>query len=1375
MAASSDQLELQRCLGECIRVIEETSNKIRSRKNEQSTTSSSGVFSRGSLDTNIYTFTLDRNEEQEMDDLKETLQGVLNDHLPSFTKISRQYLLDALHEHKYNYDQREFTCPFNIGLLNSLLNDLQGILASIGAFQAAWNGDDAKVQEYIKKYPTAKNQCGLWGTTLLYSAAKNNHLRLVQYLVKKARCEINAQNRQHLKRALSSSMAATDDFQANPSAGSTALHGACFNGHSTVVKFLLEHGADCFLKNHAEETPIMNAEHHPKILEYFRDFLVLGYSSDSTNFPTTPIFEDGDTSHVDCFWEYKPFADRKWFPFSGPESDELQRSLMVEPGQEFKREIHLRVRSGVYGVSMMNFLRSGKDLEREQKLAWVRCRGSSILNFDCYALWQIMFFQHPTALADPSLSMLQIPTIPDSRFKVHLNTWYFCDVKTNNQLDLAMKHRRKHVTLNLSHVSEEELACDMQQFEFSDRSGTTLGFIRWIPKLVSNNARNRDKIIGSDDFQSLPTMDPIPLTTARMKQLTQAEDQTSVADDNEVDENVDDEDSLDTSIKNAYSVKDFFDYGSYSPINTSNGDAPTTSDDCINEKVSRARSSEQAAVLENASVSDSTEVVAAMNNQLSNLKIVNNKLQKTLEAERGRIQALLDSDVKQTAQHQEELVRLMDRVERMERDRQSNEKKEAKLEQLAKSIKTVDYKNIQPNIVHNFFTPKLSMIIQHLRDSVKNMDSSLDDRIPRMIFQERADQYIVSITGLQAHQDEFKEILKRIWSLTNVIDSAKSFYKRHLNRLIRTLMKNVLRGVPSKSLNWREYVKIFSQCFQDKNTEYENAFNSFIQEQLQSFIEPCILGSLVSPWLEIRSKTDTYISKNPLTNEVEGMKKKALDEFIRQNICAQRVNAEVTPTKKSAEVLQAFIDKARTELTRDSNYRDNEVKHFAMIPKLLQRLMLYYCSFKTQLPLYESSKDLLEKIEKHAVTTISTSTGSGKSTLLPALLVAEGYDKVIVTQPRRLPCQLICQRVNATMTPEVGNSTEKLAGWAVSGSERNPQAKVLYLTDGLLKERLLYDDNFLTNHTQLNKSVVFFIDEVHERSVNIDLCLALLARLLTVKPEMKSKMKIIVSSATLDPSVPALFCQILNAGLAEFRMPNMGTLHPVTKVARPNENVLDIVQELSKKRKRHDQILCFVSSVAEVNQCCKLIGEISRGTIVAYPLVQSQHPNVQQSNIEHGTVFFSTTVAETSLTFPSLKYVVDSGMINTPVYDFELKRTVLKEVRAAESTIKQRLGRLGRTQPGEYYSTYNFKVEDVRYPVPQICQSDLMNIEFSLRKSPLQKGFEYMRTFLPNPPSAQALAAISHQLKELGEFLVSLRLESSRLHSSHRYPGGRIE
>ncbi|CAF1337200.1 unnamed protein product, partial [Didymodactylos carnosus] len=373
-----------------------------------------------------------------------------------------------------------------------------------------------------------------------------------------------------------------------------------------------------------------------------------------------------------------------------------------------------------------------------------------------------------------------------------------------------------------------------------------------------------------------------------------------------------------------------------------------------------------------------------------------------------------------------------------------------------------------------------------------------------------------------------------------------------------------------------------------------------------------------------------------------------------------------------------------------------------------------------------------------------------KSTLLPALLAAEGYDKIIVTQPRRLPCTLICQRVNETMTTAADPFSEKLAGWAVSGAEKNPKGKILYVTDGLLKERLLYDENFITRNTQLNKSIVFFIDEVHERSVNIDHCLALLARMLSVNPGIKSKMKIIISSATLDSSVPSLFRQIKGTRLAEFEMPQMGTRYEVTKVSRPNENILNIVQELYQKRRRYDQILCFVSSVKDVNECCSLLKQITGGVIIAYPLIQSQQASQQKEYIENGSVFFSTTVAETSLTFPQLKYVIDMGMINIPVYDPDSKRTVLKEERAAESTIKQRLGRLGRTQPGEYYSLYDFKVEDKRYPTPQICQSDLTNVEFGLRKSPLKQGMNYMKQFFPDHPPSKIIDHTNKELRALG-------------------------
>jgi HrpA-like RNA helicase len=759
---------------------------------------------------------------------------------------------------------------------------------------------------------------------------------------------------------------------------------------------------------------------------------------------------------------------------------------------------------------------------------------------------------------------------------------------------------------------------------------------------------------------------------------------------------------------------------------------------------------QQTSVIEKVQKSENNELTATMNQEMIALKEQNEKLFSDLETERAKAMTLINSDVAQTAKHEQQLKELFVRIEQMEKERQEKETKRVKLEEIAKTIKTIDYTNIQQEVVHDFLTPKYLLIRDHLRTTVTNVDPSFADRIPMMMFNTNNNRYVVTLVGFQKHHTEFKAMLERIWSLLNIIQSAKDFYQRELNRSIKQMAKDILPQVTPRTQIWRQYTQHFLQIFKDKTLEYKKNFDDYIQEKLKSLVEPCILATLDKPWIVIRKETDDYLRTHAVMEEVEPTKQKALEEFIKQNISQQHLKLDGQPNVKSIAVIQKFIENVRQEFQTDKKYQGHQIEQFSLIPKLLERLMLYYSCFKIQLPLFGFSEDLLDKIDNYAVTTISTSTGSGKSTLLPALLVAEGYDKVIVTQPRRLPCQLICKRVNETMLIDVGTSAKKLAGWAVSGTERNPEAKVLYLTDGLLKERLLYDENFITTQTQVNKSIVFFIDEVHERSVNIDLCLAFLARLLSTKPELKSKMKIIVSSATLDASVPTLFGNIPQIGLAEFKMPQMGTLHPVTKHPRPNENILDLVQELCKKRKRHDQILCFVSSVSDVNQCCRLLGEISRGTIVAYPLVQSQHPNVQQANIEHGTIFFSTTVAETSLTFPCLKYVIDTGMINTPVYDIDSKRTILKEVRAAESTIKQRLGRLGRTQPGEYYSLYSFTADDVPFPIPQICQSDLMNLEFSLMKSPLQKGLNYLKRFLPDSPTQPAINKTIEELKKLG-------------------------
>lgn len=552
MAGADGVDKLKRCLEICIELVDDTINRLKPQEESQLADSSDRPLVKNALDTNIYAFSVDTRDEPLMEQLKSDLENEINKRVPTLPKNCQKYFLALLYDHNYDYEKREFTKAFNVGLLDSFRIDFKSLFASLHAFQAAFDGNKAGVQQYISEYPSTKDKSGLWGTTLLYSAARNGHLSLVQYLVRNASCSVNAQNQQHIKRALSTPMHHADDFVANPTAGSTALHGACFYGHLEVVKFLVNEGADYFLKNHAEETPIQNAEDTPipnaaqkkEILQYFREFLALGYSGTAATLPKKPILEESDQVIVDCVWEYKPLSDQKWYPFSNPESSELQKALVVKPGEEFKRELHLKVRGGVYSVSLIQFLRSGKDLTMNQKLAWVRCRGSSIANFDCYGLWQIMLIKYPQAVAESSLAMLEIPTVYDSKFKIKLESWYYCDAKISDELDRSMKTQRRHVNLELSFIEDDTLTFDLQSFSFKNKHDTIDGFIRWIPKMVSRSSKSKHKIIGINDFQILSTMDLIPLTTAKLKEITQRDDHASIADDEEFDEDMDDDDTV---------------------------------------------------------------------------------------------------------------------------------------------------------------------------------------------------------------------------------------------------------------------------------------------------------------------------------------------------------------------------------------------------------------------------------------------------------------------------------------------------------------------------------------------------------------------------------------------------------------------------------------------------------------------------------------------------------------------------------------------------------------------------------------------------------------------------------------------------------------
>jgi hypothetical protein len=280
MSTTDDEKQLKLCLEKIIELVNECLQKLKPVSDQSKTQTDNkedNLLQNSQLNNNIYTFTLNNEENELLDTLTSEIQTILNQYLPHLSKICSNYLLDFLHAYKYDRERQEFTSSLIMGKLHSFHHGLEGLLTSIEAFSAAYNGDLQKVKKFIEHYPTYKNKPGLWKTTLLYSASQNNHLRIVIYLIEFAHCSVNAKNQHDMDFALDTG---DTDFTPNSIASSTALHAACYNNHLEMVKYLIEHGADYFIQNQANETPIMSAKSSDNVTKYFENYLILSYSGE---------------------------------------------------------------------------------------------------------------------------------------------------------------------------------------------------------------------------------------------------------------------------------------------------------------------------------------------------------------------------------------------------------------------------------------------------------------------------------------------------------------------------------------------------------------------------------------------------------------------------------------------------------------------------------------------------------------------------------------------------------------------------------------------------------------------------------------------------------------------------------------------------------------------------------------------------------------------------------------------------------------------------------------------------------------------------------------------------------------------------------------
>lgn len=340
------------------------------------------------------------------------------------------------------------------------------------------------------------------------------------------------------------------------------------------------------------------------------------------------------------------------------------------------------------------------------------------------------------------------------------------------------------------------------------------------------------------------------------------------------------------------------------------------------------------------------------------------------------------------------------------------------------------------------------------------------------------------------------------------------------------------------------------------------------------------------------------------------------------------------------------------------------------------------------LPIYACRQEILTEIYNQQVLVLIGETGSGKSTQLVQFLAdseVAGNESIICTQPRKLAAISLAQRVQEESCGCYHDNS--VISYPTYSSSQQFNSKVIYMTDHCLLQHYMKDEN-------LSGISCIIVDEAHERSLNTDLLLALIKNLLRQKPDLR----LVIMSATADANQLAEYffgCgtfQVVGRNfpvdIRYFPCASEGTSDSAN-IASYASDVVRMVTEIHRKEK-DGTILAFLTSQMEVEWACEKFEDPSVVALALHgKLSYEDQRRVFLDYPGKRKVIFATNVAETSLTIPGVKYVVDSGMVKESRFEPGTGMNVLKVCRISQSSANQRAGRAGRTEPGRCYRLYS--------------------------------------------------------------------------------------
>ena len=398
-------------------------------------------------------------------------------------------------------------------------------------------------------------------------------------------------------------------------------------------------------------------------------------------------------------------------------------------------------------------------------------------------------------------------------------------------------------------------------------------------------------------------------------------------------------------------------------------------------------------------------------------------------------------------------------------------------------------------------------------------------------------------------------------------------------------------------------------------------------------------------------------------------------------------------------------------------------------------------TYPEELPIVAERAKIVEALKRHQVIIVCGDTGSGKTTQLPKMAIEAGFGaknrRIACTQPRRLAAVTVAERVASELGEEIGATVGYQHRF---GKKLSESTRVKFMTDGILLAE--------TRHDPLLRAYdVIIIDEAHERTLNVDFLLGILKRIL----ERRRDLRVIVSSATLDTDRFSEFFDHAPAIVVPGRLFPIETRY----LPPPEDGELDLPRQICRAVEMlpvEFDTLVFLPGERDIREAAEALEGESHGRDDIIPLLASLPAAEQRRAFQSSPrrrIILATNVAETSLTIPGIRAVVDSGLARISRY---IQRTQVQRLQiesVSQASARQRMGRCGRVGPGicvRLYSEEDF-LQREEYTAPEILRSSLAGVILTMLD--LRLG-DISRFPFIDPPRPAAITSGLRELIELG-------------------------